>query len=45
MHDVWYNYGFNEANGNFQQNNYGRGGAASDYVNADAQDGSGTNSG
>jgi len=43
MHDVWYNYGFNEANGNFQQNNYGRGGAASDYVNADAQDGSGTN--
>jgi hypothetical protein len=22
MHDVWYQYGFNEANGNFQENNY-----------------------
>ncbi|MBU0940450.1 MAG: T9SS-dependent M36 family metallopeptidase [Bacteroidetes bacterium] len=40
MHDVWYQYGFTEANGNFQQNNYGRGGTASDYVNAEAQDGS-----
>jgi hypothetical protein len=40
MHDVWYQYGFNEASGNFQQNNYERGGAASDYVNAEAQDGS-----
>lgn len=43
MHDVWYHYGFNEASGNFQENNYGNGGAASDMVNADAQDGSGTN--
>ncbi len=43
MHDVWYNYGFDEANGNFQQNNYGRGGTEFDYVFADAQDGSGTN--
>jgi len=43
MHDVWYQYGFNEASGNFQENNYGNGGAGSDSVNADAQDGSGTN--
>lgn len=43
MHDVWYQYGFDEPAGNFQQNNYGRGGAGNDWVNADAQDGSGTN--
>ncbi|NNC94128.1 MAG: metalloprotease, partial [Chitinophagales bacterium] len=43
MHDVWYKYGFDEASGNFQQNNYGKGGMGNDYVNADAQDGSGTN--
>lgn len=43
MHDVLYRYGFDEASGNFQENNYGRGGAGSDSVNADAQDGSGTN--
>jgi len=43
MHDVWYQYGFNEASGNFQSNNYGNGGAAADYVIADAQDGSGMN--
>jgi hypothetical protein len=40
MHDIWYQYGFDETNGNFQQNNYGRGGTGSDYVLADAQDGS-----
>jgi len=42
MHDVWYQYGFDEANGNYQQNNYGRGGTTSvtgDYVQADSQDG------
>ncbi len=42
MHDVWYQYGFNEASHNFQQQNYGRGGnatAAGDAVFADAQDG------
>lgn len=39
MHDVWYRYGFNEVSGNFQQNNYGRGGQGNDYVYADAQDG------
>ncbi|WP_299442924.1 M36 family metallopeptidase [uncultured Aquimarina sp.] len=43
MHDVFYQYGFNEASGNFQENNYGNGGAGSDSVNADAQDGSGSN--
>ncbi len=43
MHDVWYNYGFDEAAGNFQQNNYGNGGQGSDYVNAEGQDGSGEN--
>ncbi|PQB05218.1 T9SS-dependent M36 family metallopeptidase [Aureitalea marina] len=43
IHDVMYEYGFTEANGNFQENNYGNGGAGSDSVNADAQDGGGTN--
>lgn len=43
MHDVLYQYGFTEAAGNFQQNNYGRGGSGNDSVQADAQDGSGTN--
>ncbi|MEM6801074.1 MAG: T9SS-dependent M36 family metallopeptidase [Bacteroidota bacterium] len=43
IHDVFYRYGFDEASGNFQQNNYGNGGAAGDYVLADAQDGGGTN--
>jgi extracellular elastinolytic metalloproteinase len=43
MHDVFYRYGFTEAAGNFQQNNYGRGGVAADYVLAEAQDGSGAN--
>jgi extracellular elastinolytic metalloproteinase len=43
MHDVWYHYGFDDASGNFQANNYSRGGAGSDEVMAEAQDGSGTN--
>src|SRR5690554_5920269 len=43
MHDVWYNYGFDEASGNFQQNNYGNGGLGNDHVFAQAQDGGGTN--
>ncbi len=42
IHDVTYQYGFDEASGNFQQNNYGNGGAGNDPVNAEAQDGSGT---
>lgn len=43
IHDVFYHYGFDEASGNFQENNYGNGGSGSDYVFAEAQDGSGTN--
>ncbi|MFZ1704186.1 MAG: M36 family metallopeptidase, partial [Saprospiraceae bacterium] len=43
LHDFAYKYGFDEISGNFQENNYGNGGLGSDYVNAEAQDGSGTN--
>jgi extracellular elastinolytic metalloproteinase len=43
IHDVAYLYGFDEASGNFQVNNYGNGGAGNDSVRAEAQDGSGTN--
>jgi hypothetical protein len=42
MHDVWYQYGFDEASGNFQKVNYGKGGdvtTSGDYVKADSQDG------
>lgn len=43
IHDVQYQYGFDEAAGNFQMNNYGRGGLGNDRVRAEAQDGAGTN--
>ena len=43
VHDVMYQYGFDELAGNFQNSNLGRGGQGGDYVLADAQDGSGTN--
>ncbi len=43
LHDIHYHYGFDEASGNFQLNNYGNGGAGNDAVQADAQDGSGFN--
>jgi hypothetical protein len=43
VHDVLYGYGFDEPSGNFQVNNYGRGGAGGDDVQAEAQDGGGTN--
>ena len=43
MHDINYHYGFTEAAGNFQQNNYGNGGLGDDYVRSEAQDGGGTN--
>ncbi|WP_417865627.1 T9SS-dependent M36 family metallopeptidase [Xanthomarina gelatinilytica] len=43
MHDVWYRYGFDEVSGNFQQNNYGNGGVGNDAVQAQGQDGGGTN--
>lgn len=38
IHDVLYQYGFDEVSGNFQANNYGKGGLADDFVIADAQD-------
>src|SRR5262249_2937972 len=41
LHDIHYHYGFTEAAGNFQVNNYGHGGVGNDPVQADAQDGSG----
>lgn len=43
IHDILYHYGFTEAAGNFQENNYERGGMGNDYVNADALDGAGLN--
>lgn len=42
-HDVLYQLGFTEAAGNFQSNNFGRGGLGNDAVQADAQDGGGLN--
>ena len=43
MHDIAYQYGFDEVSGNFQAYNKNRGGLAGDFVLADAQDGSGNN--
>lgn len=43
MHDVAYPFGFDEMGGNFQVNNYGNGGTGNDSVQAEAQDGGGTN--
>jgi hypothetical protein len=42
IHDLLHVYGFDEAGGNFQENNYGNGGLGNDSVDAEAQDGSGT---
>ncbi len=39
LHDVLWNYGFDEPAGNFQVNNFARGGLGNDAVNADALDG------
>ncbi|MEG0188000.1 MAG: T9SS-dependent M36 family metallopeptidase [Algoriella sp.] len=39
MHDIFYNYGFTEANGNFQKDNYAKGGTGKDDVVALAQTG------
>jgi hypothetical protein len=41
-HDRLYALGFTESAGNFQQNNFGRGGIGNDAVLADAQDGGDT---
>jgi hypothetical protein len=42
-HDKLYSLGFDEAAGNFQDDNFGLGGLAGDRVQADCQDGGGTN--
>ena len=42
VHDILYGYGFNETAGNFQIDNFSRGGLGGDPVQAEAQDGSGT---
>jgi len=42
-HDKLYQFGFTEAAGNFQLDNFGRGGAAGDPVMVDVQDGAGFN--
>ena len=41
VHDILYSHGFNEAAGNFQVDNFGKGGVGGDAVNAEAQDGGG----
>ncbi|WP_445453020.1 T9SS-dependent M36 family metallopeptidase [Flavobacterium sp. 25HG05S-40] len=43
VHDVFYQYGFDEENGNFQNNNYGNEGFDQDQLFAEAQDGGGIN--
>ena len=43
LHDVMYQYGFDEVSGNFQQTNYTGEGAGNDFVFADSQDGGGLN--
>lgn len=43
LHDWWYNHGFDEASGNAQTSNYGRGGEENDPVMAQGQDASGRN--
>ncbi|NEN22631.1 PKD domain-containing protein [Cryomorpha ignava] len=39
IHDVLFNYGFDEAAGNFQASNYTNEGLGNDFVNAECQDG------
>jgi len=43
LHDWFYDVGFDEASGNAQQDNYGRGGAEGDPILAEAQDYGGLN--
>ncbi len=43
LHDWFYDSGFDEASGNAQQSNYGRGGLENDRLRAEAQDYGGTN--
>ena len=42
IHDTLYRHGFDEAAGNFQADNFGKGGKGGDPVQAEAQDGGGT---
>jgi hypothetical protein len=42
LHDRWYEAGFDEASGNAQQDNYGRGGVGGDPILAEGHDFSGT---
>ena len=43
LHDRWYEAGFDEASGNAQKNNFGRGGAGGDPILAEGNDFSGKN--
>ena len=43
IHDRLYKHGFTETAGNFQSDNFGRGGRGGDYVRAEVLDGSGNN--
>jgi len=43
IHDIFYQYGFDEKSGNFQENNFENGGLGNDAVQANCQDGSGYN--
>ncbi|HEX7957226.1 MAG TPA: M36 family metallopeptidase, partial [Pyrinomonadaceae bacterium] len=43
MHDYLYSIGFTEATWNFQQDNFGKGGAGGDGVSGQVMDGNGTN--
>ncbi|WP_426058846.1 T9SS-dependent M36 family metallopeptidase [Hymenobacter sp. B1770] len=38
IHDMWYQYGFDEASDNFQFDNFKKGGLGNDFVRAEAQD-------
>lgn len=42
-HDILYSFGFTESAGNFQTDNFSLGGLGNDAVQADVQDGGGTN--
>lgn len=42
LHDRWYEAGFDEASGNAQKNNFGRGGVGGDPILAEGNDRSGT---
>ncbi|KAJ3226807.1 hypothetical protein HK099_004076 [Clydaea vesicula] len=43
VHDIAYHYGFDEKSGNFQKDNFQKGGKGNDHVIANTQDGDDTN--